>query len=112
MKKFSKILILWSWALKIGEAWEFDYSGGQSIKVVKEEGIKTILINLNIATVQTDEWFADEIYFLPVTAFFVEKVIEKEKPDALMLFFEDKQHWIVDLSLRNLECLKNMESQF
>jgi len=87
MKKFSKILILWSWALKIGEAWEFDYSGSQAIKAVKEEGIKTILINPNIATVQTDEWFADEIYFLPVTAFFVEKVIEKEKPDALMLSF-------------------------
>lgn len=84
---YKKILILWSWALKIGEAGEFDYSGSQAIKAVKEEWIHTVLINPNIATVQTDPWFADTIYFLPVTPYFVEKVIEKEQPDALMLSF-------------------------
>ena len=87
MKNIEKILILGSGALKIWEAWEFDYSGSQAIKAVKEEWIKTILINPNIATVQTDPWFADEIYFLPVTPYFVEKIIAKEKPDAVMLSF-------------------------
>lgn len=87
MKIYKKVLILGSWALKIWEAWEFDYSWSQAIKAVKEEWIKTILINPNIATVQTDPWFADEIYFVPVTPYFVEKVIKKEKPDAIMLSF-------------------------
>ncbi len=87
MKKFKKVLILGSWALKIWEAWEFDYSWSQAIKSVKEEGIKTVLINPNIATVQTDPWFADSIYFLPVTPYFVEKVIKKERPDWIMLSF-------------------------
>lgn len=84
---YKKILILWSWALKIWEAGEFDYSWSQAIKAVKEEWIQTILINPNIATVQTDAWFADKIYYLPVLPYFVEKVIEKERPDALMLSF-------------------------
>ncbi|MCM1028436.1 MAG: carbamoyl-phosphate synthase (glutamine-hydrolyzing) large subunit [Pseudoflavonifractor sp.] len=82
-----KVLILGSGALKIGEAGEFDYSGSQAIKAMKEEGITTVLINPNIATVQTSEGFADKIYFLPVTARFVEKVMEKERPDGILLAF-------------------------
>lgn len=82
-----KVLLLGSGALKIGEAGEFDYSGSQALKALKEEGIETILINPNIATVQTSEGFADKIYFLPVTAFFVEKVIAKERPQGIMLAF-------------------------
>lgn len=106
MKKFKKIIILGSWALKIWEAWEFDYSWSQAIKAVKEEKIKVILVNPNIATVQTDPWFADEIYFLPLTPYFVEKVIEKERPDAIMLSFgwqtalncwlELQKSWVLD----------------
>lgn len=87
MKKFKKILILGSGALKIGQAGEFDYSGSQAIKAFKEEGIKTILINPNIATIQTSEFLADSVYFLPVTEYFVEEVIKKEKPDAIALSF-------------------------
>jgi len=82
-----KILILGSGALKIGQAGEFDYSGSQAIKVFKEEGIKTILINPNIATIQTSKELADTVYFLPVTLEFVTRVIEKEKPDGLVLSF-------------------------
>ena len=80
-------MLLGSGALKIGEAGEFDYSGSQALKALKEEGIETILINPNIATVQTSEGVADQIYFLPVTPYFVEKVIRKEKPDGVMLAF-------------------------
>ena len=82
-----KVLLLGSGALKIGEAGEFDYSGSQALKALKEEGIETVLINPNIATVQTSEGVADQIYFLPVTPFFVEKVIEKEKPQGILLAF-------------------------
>ena len=82
-----KVLLLGSGALKIGEAGEFDYSGSQALKALKEEGIHTVLINPNIATVQTSEGVADRIYFLPVTPYFVEKVIEKERPDGIMLAF-------------------------
>ncbi|MCF2659061.1 MAG: carbamoyl-phosphate synthase (glutamine-hydrolyzing) large subunit [Parabacteroides sp.] len=82
-----KVLILGSGALKIGEAGEFDYSGSQALKAIKEEGIQTVLINPNIATVQTSEGVADTVYFLPVTPFFVEKVIEKERPDGILLAF-------------------------
>ncbi len=82
-----KVLLLGSGALKIGEAGEFDYSGSQALKALKEEGIETILINPNIATVQTSEGFADKIYFLPVTPYFVEKVIAKERPDGILLAF-------------------------
>jgi carbamoyl-phosphate synthase large subunit len=82
-----KVLLLGSGALKIGEAGEFDYSGSQALKALKEENIETILINPNIATVQTSEGVADKIYFLPVTPYFVEKVIQKEKPDGIMLAF-------------------------
>ena len=86
-ENIKKVLLLGSGALKIGEAGEFDYSGSQALKALKEEGIETILINPNIATVQTSEGVADHIYFLPVTPYFVEKVIEKERPDGIMLAF-------------------------
>ena len=82
-----KVLILGSGALKIGEAGEFDYSGSQALKAIKEEGIQTVLINPNIATVQTSEGVADTVYFLPVTPFFVENVIEKERPEGILLAF-------------------------
>ena len=82
-----KVLLLGSGALKIGEAGEFDYSGSQALKALKEEGIETVLINPNIATVQTSEGVADQIYFLPVTPYFVERVIEKERPQGIMLAF-------------------------
>ena len=85
--QIKKVLLLGSGALKIGEAGEFDYSGSQALKALKEEGIETVLINPNIATVQTSEGVADHIYFLPVTAYFVERVIEKERPDGIMLAF-------------------------
>ncbi len=87
MTTIKKVLLLGSGALKIGEAGEFDYSGSQALKALKEEGIETILINPNIATVQTSEGVADRIYFLPVTPYFVERVIEKERPDGIMLAF-------------------------
>ncbi|MGV8091272.1 MAG: carbamoyl-phosphate synthase (glutamine-hydrolyzing) large subunit [Mangrovibacterium sp.] len=82
-----KVIVLGSGALKIGEAGEFDYSGSQALKALKEEGVKTILINPNIATIQTSEEIADRIYFLPVTAYFVEQVIKKENPDGILLAF-------------------------
>jgi len=85
--KIKKVLILGSAALKIGEAGEFDYSGSQAIKALKEEGITTILVNPNIATIQTSDYLADQIYFLPVNAHFVEAVIKKERPDAILLSF-------------------------
>ena len=86
-ENIKKVLLLGSGALKIGEAGEFDYSGSQALKAMKEEGISTVLINPNIATVQTSDGFADKIYFLPVTPYFVEKVIRKEKPDGILLAF-------------------------
>lgn len=85
--KPGKVLILGSSALKIGEAGEFDYSGSQAIKALKQEGIRTVLINPNIATIQTSDYLADEVYFLPITPDFVEQVIAKEKPDSLLLSF-------------------------
>lgn len=86
-KSIKKVIILGSGALKIGEAGEFDYSGSQALKALREEGIETVLVNPNIATIQTSENIADRIYFLPVTPYFVEKVIAKEKADGLMLAF-------------------------
>jgi len=85
--KIKKVLVLGSGALKIGEAGEFDYSGSQAIKALKEEGIKTILVNPNIATIQTSKFLANDVYFLPVNAFFVEKIIAKERPDGILLSF-------------------------
>ena len=87
MKKYSKVMILGSGAIKIGQAGEFDYSGSQAIKALKEEKIKTVLINPNIATIQTSENFADKVYFEPVDPDYVEKIIEKERPDGIFLSF-------------------------
>jgi carbamoyl-phosphate synthase large subunit len=87
MKRFRKVLVLGSGALKIGEAGEFDYSGSQAIKALKDEGITTVLVNPNIATIQTSEHLADEIYLLPVDAHFVGQVIERERPDGVMIAF-------------------------
>ena len=86
-KSIKKVILLGSGALKIGQAGEFDYSGAQALKAMKEEGIETVLINPNIATIQTSEGIADKVYFLPITPYFVEKVIEKEQPDGILLAF-------------------------
>jgi carbamoyl-phosphate synthase large subunit len=85
--EIKKVIVLGSGALKIGEAGEFDYSGSQALKALREEGIETVLINPNIATVQTSEGIAEKIYFLPVTPFFVEEVIKKENPQGILLAF-------------------------
>src|SRR5436853_7679339 len=87
MKELNKILLLGSGALKIGEAGEFDYSGSQAIKALKEEGKYIILVNPNIATVQTDKNLADKVYLLPVSPYFVERVIKKERPEAVLFGF-------------------------
>src|SRR3989344_5613174 len=87
MNKPKKVLVLGGGAIKIGEAGEFDFSGSQALKSLREERIETVLVNPNIATIQTDSRIADRIYFLPVTHYFVEKVIEKEKPDGILLGF-------------------------
>ena len=86
-KSIKKVILLGSGALKIGQAGEFDYSGSQALKAMREEGIETVLINPNIATIQTSEGVADKVYFLPITPYFVEKVIQKEKPDGILLAF-------------------------
>ncbi len=86
-KKIEKVVILGSAAIKIGEAGEFDYSGSQAIKALKEEGVRTVLINPNIATIQTSDYLADKVYLLPVTVDFVEKILQKEKPDGILLSF-------------------------
>ena len=86
-KKLSKVLVLGSGALKIGQAGEFDYSGSQALKAMKEEGISTVLINPNIATIQTSEGIADKVYFLPLTAYFVEEILKKERPEGILLAF-------------------------
>jgi carbamoyl-phosphate synthase large subunit len=87
IKKYKKVLLLGSGAIRIGQAGEFDYSGSQSIKALKEKGVETVLINPNIATIQTSDYLADKVYFLPLDAYFVEGVIEKEKPDGVLLGF-------------------------
>ena len=79
-KEIKKVLVLGSGALKIGQAGEFDYSGSQALKALKEEGISSVLVNPNIATIQTSEGIADKVYFLPVTTYFVEEIIKKERP--------------------------------
>ncbi len=86
-KTIKKVLVLGSGALKIGQAGEFDYSGSQALKALKEEGISTVLINPNIATIQTSDGVADQVYFLPITPYFVEQIIKKEKPDGILLAF-------------------------
>src|SRR3989338_1366531 len=87
LQKPKKVLVLGSGSLKIGEAGEFDYSGSQCLKALREEGISTVLVNPNIATIQTSKGMADKTYLLPVTPYFVEKVIQKEKPDGIFLSF-------------------------
>ena len=82
-----KVILLGSGALKIGQAGEFDYSGSQALKAMREEGIETVLINPNIATIQTSEGVADKVYFLPITPYFVEEIIKKERPDGILLAF-------------------------
>ena len=86
-QKFKKVLVLGSGALKIGQAGEFDYSGSQALKALREEGIKSVLINPNIATIQTSEGIADRVYFLPVNTHFVTEIITKERPDGVLLAF-------------------------
>lgn len=83
-KEMKKVLVLGSGALKIGQAGEFDYSGSQALKALKEEGINSVLVNPNIATIQTSEGIADKVYFLPVTTYFVEEIIKKERPDGIL----------------------------
>ncbi len=109
--KFKKVLILGSGALKIGEAGEFDYSGSQAIKALKEEKIKTVLINPNIATIQTSKFLADEIYFLPVNEYFVEKVIKKERPDGVLLSFGGQTALNCGLALEEKGILKKYKVQ-
>lgn len=104
--KPKKVIILGSGALKIGEAGEFDYSGSQAIKALKEEGIKTVLVNPNIATIQTSKELADEVYFLPVTPYFVEKIIAKEKPDGILLSFGGQTALNCGLELNKTGILK------
>ena len=82
-----KVIVLGSGALKIGQAGEFDYSGSQALKALREEGISTVLLNPNIATIQTSEGIADKVYFLPITPYFVEEIIKKERPDGILLAF-------------------------
>src|SRR3989338_1357104 len=103
MTKPKKVLVLGSGSLKIGEAGEFDYSGSQCLKALREEGIKTVLVNPNIATIQTSEGMADKIYFLPVTPYFVEKVIEKEKPYGIMLSFGGQTALNCGVALANMD---------
>ena len=91
-KSIKKVILLGSGALKIGQAGEFDYSGSQALKALREEGIETVLINPNIATIQTSEGVADRVYFLPITPFFVEQVIKKEGPDGILLAFGERRH--------------------
>ncbi len=108
-KKYTKILLLGSAALKIGEAGEFDYSGSQAIKALQEEGVKTILINPNIATIQTSDHLADKVYFLPVTAEYIERVIIKEKPQGILLGFGGQTALNVGLELFRSGFLKRQK---
>ena len=109
MKRVKKVLILGSGAIRIGQAGEFDYSGSQSIKALKEEGIETVLVNPNIATIQTSEHLADKVYFLPIDAYFVEKVIEKERPDGILLGVGGQTALNVGLELAQSGVLKKHE---
>ena len=105
-KGINKVIVIGSGALKIGEAGEFDYSGSQALKALREEGIETILINPNIATVQTSEKIADKIYLLPVTPYFVEQVIKKEKPDGIFLSFGGQTALNCGIELFKNNCLE------
>ncbi|MDR2424168.1 MAG: carbamoyl-phosphate synthase (glutamine-hydrolyzing) large subunit [Prevotellaceae bacterium] len=111
MNEIKKVILLGSGALKIGEAGEFDYSGSQALKAMREEGIETVLINPNIATVQTSENVADKIYFLPVTPYFVEKVIEKERPQGILLAFGGQTALNCGVKLRQMGVLDKYSVQ-
>ncbi len=111
MKKVKKVIILGSGALRIGQAGEFDYSGSQCIKALKQENVKTILMNPNIATIQTSEHLADKVYFLPVTPYFVEQVIKKEKPDGILLSFGGQTALNCGVELHNKGILKKYNVQ-
>ncbi|MDR1897118.1 MAG: carbamoyl-phosphate synthase (glutamine-hydrolyzing) large subunit [Prevotellaceae bacterium] len=111
MNEVKKVILLGSGALKIGEAGEFDYSGSQALKAMREEGIETVLINPNIATVQTSENVADKIYFLPVTPYFVEKVIEKERPQGILLAFGGQTALNCGVKLKQLGVLDKYDVQ-
>ena len=106
-----KVLVLGSGALKIGQAGEFDYSGSQALKAMKEEGIKTVLINPNIATIQTSEGIADQVYFLPITPYFVEEIFKKEKPDGILLAFGGQTALNCGTELYNKGVLKKYNVQ-
>ena len=108
-RKPKKVLILGSGALQIGQAGEFDYSGSQAIKALKEDGITSVLVNPNIATIQTSENFADKVYFLPITSEFVEKVIDKEKPDSILLQFGGQTALNVGVELFDNGILKKQD---
>ncbi len=109
--KHKKVLIIGSSALKIGEAGEFDYSGSQAIKALKEEGIKTVLINPNIATIQTSDYLADKVYLLPINTHYVERVIQKEKPDGIILGFGGQTALNCGLALHREGILKKYKVQ-
>ena len=106
MKKIKKILLLGSGGLRIGQAGEFDYSGSQAIKAFKEEGIEIVLMNPNIATVQTDNGLADKVFFLPLTLEFAMQIIELEKPDAIALSFGGQTALNLGLELEEKGILK------
>ena len=106
IKKPKKVLILGSGAIRIGQAGEFDYSGSQSIKALKEEGIKTVLINPNIATIQTDPQLSDRVYLLPINVKYVEKVIKKERPDGILLAFGGQTALNVGVELNEARVLE------
>ncbi len=105
-KDIKKVIILGSGAIRIGQAGEFDYSGSQAIKALKEEGIKTVLVNPNIATIQTSDYLADKVYFLPINSYFVEKIIKKEKPDGILLSFGGQTALDVGVELYKKKILK------
>src|SRR3989344_6676335 len=111
IQKLKKVLILGSGGLKIGQAGEFDYSGSQAIKALKEDGIKTVVINPNIATVQTDPGFADKVYFLPLTPHFVEEILKKEKPDGVLLGFGGQTGLILGLELEEKGIFKKYKTR-
>lgn len=111
-ENIKKVLLLGSGALKIGEAGEFDYSGSQALKALREEGVQTVLINPNIATVQTSEGVADRIYFLPVQPYFVERVIQKEQPDGILLAFGGQTALNCGVELIRVVFLRNIMSVY
>lgn len=112
MKEINKILLLGSGALKIGQAGEFDYSGSQALKAIREEGKYSVLINPNIATVQTSEGVADKIYYLPVTPEYVEEVIKKERPDGILLSFGGQTALNCGVELYQKGILENMMCRY